>query len=106
MKNKVIYDELIELLKNLGYKIRKENGNFEGGACIIKDEKIIVLNKNTPIELHLSIMSAVAYEYSDKIFIKPKLREFIEKEIQKIDLKPIEIVVKQKEEKNGSKFDP
>ncbi len=93
MKKKVIYDELTELLKDLGYKVRKENGNFEGGACIIKDEKLIVLNKNTPIELHLSIMSAVAYEYSDKFFIKPKLREFIENEAQKIDLKQIEIVV-------------
>ena len=103
MKQKEIYDEMIDLLKSLGYKIRKENGNFEGGACILRDEKIIILNKTLPIELHLSILSNVISEYSDKIFIRPKIREFIEKQIERSNLKPIEIVVKGTGENDGSK---
>lgn len=93
---------MIDLLKSLGYKIRRENGNFEGGACIVRDEKIIILNKTLPIEVHLSILSNVIFEHSDKIFIRPKVREFIEKQVERNNIKPIEIVVKQFGEVGGS----
>ncbi|MGB9770942.1 MAG: hypothetical protein ACPLX7_03070 [Candidatus Kapaibacteriota bacterium] len=80
MKNKQLYDEMVEILQSIGYRVRKDSGSFNGGACFLKDEKIIVLNKILPIEAHLSILANILYEYLDKIYIKPRVREFVEKE--------------------------
>lgn len=80
MKSKELYNEMLEALKSLGFKIRRDNGNFGGGACLFKDEKIIVLNKNLPLENHLSILSSVLYSFLDETYLKPKVREFVEKE--------------------------
>lgn len=93
VKPKELYEEMIEILKSIGYSVRKDNGSFTGGACVLKDEKIIVLNRNLPIETQLSVLSTVLYEYVDKIYIRPRVREFVEKEGKNVIL-PIEIVVK------------
>lgn len=92
MKSKEILTGMVEILKSLGYNVRKDNGTFNGGACILKEEKIIVLNRNLPIETQLSILSNVLYEYIDKIYIQPKIREFVEREGKNLTT-PIEIVV-------------
>lgn len=93
MKGKELFDEMTDLLKALGYRIRKDNGTFNGGACILRDERLIVLNKNLPMEIHLSILANVLFKHKDEIYIKPKVREFIEKEGGTFS-ETIEIIVK------------
>ncbi|MCX7879382.1 MAG: hypothetical protein N2517_01845 [Ignavibacteria bacterium] len=102
MQKKKILEELVELLKSLGFKIRKDSGNFEGGACILFSEKLIVLNKNMPTEIHFKVLANVARDYLNKIYIKPRLREIIEKELETNSLQPIEIYVSKNEENNES----
>ena len=34
-----------ELLKELGFSVRYEKGNFNSGYCILDDKKIIVVNR-------------------------------------------------------------
>jgi hypothetical protein len=92
MKPKALIEEMTEILKSLGYKIRKDNGTFNGGACLFKNEKIIVLNKNMPDEVNLKVLSSVLYEHLDEIYIKPRIREFIEKEGLNIE-KSVEIII-------------
>lgn len=92
MKNKELYLAIVDILKNLGYKIRKDVGSFNGGACYLREEKVIVLNKNYPLEIHLSILASVLYQHQNEIFIKPNVRDFIEKEGKNIS-SPIEIIV-------------
>ena len=50
MKAKSIYKKLSLLADQLNIKIIKGKGNFKGGSCVIKEESIIVINKNKPFE--------------------------------------------------------
>ncbi len=96
MKNKDLYLAIVDILKNLGYKIRKDSGSFNGGACYLREEKVIVLNKSFPLEIHLSILASVLYQHQNEIYIKPNVRDFIEK-IGKNLSSPIELIVKKSE---------
>lgn len=99
MKTKELYNEMLEALKSIGFKILRDNGNFAGGACLLKDEKIIVLNKNLPLENHLSILANVLYSYLDETYLKPKVRDFVEKEGK--FLSPfLEIIIAKDKDKN------
>ena len=53
MSQKKIYNNLLEISKQLNIKIIKGKGNFKGGSCVYKEENIIVLNHNKPLEVRL-----------------------------------------------------
>jgi hypothetical protein len=42
--------KLEQLLKSLEYKVRYDKGNFKTGACIVDQNKIIVVNKFASLE--------------------------------------------------------
>ncbi|MCX7908258.1 MAG: hypothetical protein N2560_01905 [Ignavibacteria bacterium] len=92
MKDKQLFEEMVNILKSLGYKIRKDSGSFGGGACVLQDEKIVVLNRNLPLEVHLSILANVLSNHQSEIFIQPRVRDFIEQERQKVS-PLIEIII-------------
>jgi len=73
--------ELEELTVKLGYKVRYEKGNFRGSYCIIRDSKLIVVNSRNEHERRIAIISKSLKEIGiDDVYIKPGLREIIEKE--------------------------
>jgi len=37
-------------IKELGYSIRYEKGNFLGGECRLKEDKVVIVNKFLPLE--------------------------------------------------------
>lgn len=37
-------------VKELGYSLRYEKGNFLGGECRLREDKVVVVNKFLPIE--------------------------------------------------------
>ena len=77
-KNK-LDNEFEDLAIKLGFRISKGKGDFKGGSCIIKDEKVIVVNKRKPIEQKLKILASCFNEIDlDGIYIVPALRAFIE----------------------------
>ncbi len=41
---------LEKTIKELGYTLRYEKGNFLGGACRIRDDNVVVVNKYLPLE--------------------------------------------------------
>jgi len=43
-------EKLEQLLKEVGFKIRYEKGNFKTGFCLIESSKIIVVNKFSNLE--------------------------------------------------------
>lgn len=43
-------DKLEHLLKDLGYRIRYEKGNFKTGSCVLETSKIVVVNKFSNLE--------------------------------------------------------
>lgn len=77
-----INKELLELAKSLGISIRKEKGNFRSGFCIVNEKEVLVLNKTSTIESLTSVLAICLSRYSDKLYIKPAVRDFIEKEIE------------------------
>lgn len=86
MKLNQICDELMELAKQAGYSVRKENGSFHSGGCLLNEQKIIVINRSTPLESLTRILARTVAAESDKCgFIKPAVREYIDKENAAID---------------------
>lgn len=83
MKQNEIHDELLDAAKRLGIKIRKDSGTFRGGYCILNDERLIILNRYLPLE---TISSQIARGLSNfeinEIYLKPALREYIDKEAE------------------------
>lgn len=73
--------ELEELANKLGFKIRFEKGNFKGGYCILKESKLLVVNSRNDYDRRISIISKSLKEIGiDDVFVKPGLRDIIEKE--------------------------
>ena len=79
MKKDKLYNEFEDLAVKLGMRIIKGKGDFKGGACILKDEKIIVVNKRKPIEQKLKILASCFNKIDLKgVYIMPALRDYIE----------------------------
>lgn len=79
-ENSVLAD-LQELANVIGYNIRYEKCDFEGGNCLLKDQKLILINKKLEPKKKINILSKNIKEIGiDNIYIKPALREVIEEE--------------------------
>jgi hypothetical protein len=78
---KQMLTELEEVAERLGFKVRYEKGNFAGGYCILKESKLLVINSRNEIERRIIILSKSLKEIGiDEIFVKPNVREIIDKE--------------------------
>jgi hypothetical protein len=79
-----VIQELEQVAGQLGILIRYEKGDFEGGYCILKDEKVMVVNKRLHDIRKASVLAQALSEYGiEATFIKPNVREFIEDEVAK-----------------------
>ena len=79
MNKDKLYNEFEDLAVKLGMRIIKGKGDFKGGACILKDEKIIVVNKRKPIEQKLKILADCFSKIDlNGVYIVPALRAYIE----------------------------
>lgn len=72
------------LAANSGIGLRYEKGDFEGGYCVLKDERLIVVNRKLPPARRASILAQGLAEIGiDELYLKPAVREFIEDELAK-----------------------
>ncbi len=86
MKTEKLLLELEDLCEKNGYHIRKERGAFRGDQCIIEGDKLIVVNKNKPIESQAAIMAKVLKQIdTNDTFIKPAVRKHLEELWIKLD---------------------
>jgi hypothetical protein len=84
MKYVQLIGELEELTSQLGLKIRYEKGDFEGGFCVLKEERLLVINKKLPEPRKASVLAQALSQFGlENVFIKPTLREYIEDEAAK-----------------------
>jgi hypothetical protein len=80
-KQELIVSELIEVFKNIGYEVRIEKGSFKGGFCLLREHRLFLLNKNIePIKKITFLARNLAELGIENIFVKPEIREIIEKE--------------------------
>ena len=83
MKKTDILTGLTELANNLGITIRKEKGINTEGICTVNDKRIILLNKNSPIERVIFVIARSLAEVGlEDLYIKPILREVIDSQLQ------------------------
>ena len=76
-----LIQELEQLTQQLGLRIRYEKGDFEGGYCIVRDEKVLVVNKRLHDMRKASVLALALREFGvETVFLKPMVREFIEDE--------------------------
>ena len=74
-----ILEELKQLASQIGAKVRFEGGDFKGGYCVIKKDKIIVINKLSNLQRKVIILATALKELGlDEIYVQPRIRELIE----------------------------
>jgi hypothetical protein len=83
MDEKDILDQLEELAKTLGIKIRyeqlqKEGTFFPGGLCKVKGENILIINSKSGMDdkIETLIKAVISFDLS-RVYMRPALREFL-----------------------------
>jgi hypothetical protein len=81
LKPKALNEEMIELVKASGIKLRKEIGKFRSGYAIANEQEYIIINKVAPVEtMNVLLARSLPERILESGFIKPAVREFIDKE--------------------------
>lgn len=80
------HDQTLKALESLasdsGILVRYEKGDFEGGFCVLKQERIIVINRKIAVQRKASILAAGLAEIGvTEEMLTPELRQFIEDEL-------------------------
>ena len=82
MTHEQILSELEHLASNCGISIRYEKGDFDGGYCVLKAERLIVINKRLATARRASVLAQGLAEVGiDEMYLKPAVREYIEDEL-------------------------
>lgn len=77
------FEEIVQDLKGLasqlGAEVRFEKGDFKGGYCLLRDSKVIVINKMTNYQRKVMILSRALKDLGiEEIYLTPRLREIID----------------------------
>ena len=69
-------EKLQNILKTQGYTIRYERGNFQGGYCMVHEQKTIVINKFHPLEGKINTMIDIIrdLEFDDTLLSEDQLK--------------------------------
>ena len=82
MKHEDLINELQEIARQLGVTVRFEKGDFEGGYCILKTERVMLVNRRLQPARKAVVLALALHEIGlENVFIKPAVREFIEDEV-------------------------
>ena len=81
MKADKLLEELIQLAKTREYDVRREVGTFRGGSCIVKDRRLILINRSMPLEAACVVLARALVKLGvEDEFIKPAVRDIIDRE--------------------------
>jgi hypothetical protein len=81
-RKELLLEELREAVEHLGYRLRFEMGDFQGGACILREQRLILVNKRATIERKLIVIAqAIGAIGIDGVYLKPAVRGYVEDEL-------------------------
>jgi hypothetical protein len=84
MTNEELFEDLKALSVELGIRVRFEQGDFDGGYCLLREERLLVLNRRANLTKKIRTLALGLTEYGlGDIFIRPAVREAIEDEVAK-----------------------
>jgi hypothetical protein len=76
MKTDRFLSELEKIVEELGYSFRREKGNFKGDFCVLEGDKIVMVNKMYPAEVHVGqIVRFLMKQNLEDRYIKPAVRK-------------------------------
>ena len=85
MTHEQILSELEQLASNCCITIRYEKGDFDGGYCVLKAERLIVINKRLALVRRAAVLAQGLAEVGiDEVYLKPVVREYIEDELARV----------------------
>lgn len=91
--------ELEEAAIEVGVQIRYEKGDFDGGYCILRDDKIIIVNKKLSALRKSSVIAQALWEYGiENVYLKPITRTYIEDEVVRMKAQAAKNMVRKKPE--------
>lgn len=65
--NQYNLNKLEAFLKELGWQVRYEKGNFQSGSCIVRDKQMVVINKFVPLEQKVVALVGIILSLEIKI---------------------------------------
>jgi hypothetical protein len=84
MKADEIIEELQDVARQIGVTIRFEKGDFEGGYCVLRDQRLVLINRRLMPSRKASLLALALQNMGlETIFLKPALRQYIEDEVVK-----------------------
>lgn len=87
MKSEKLLSECEKIVEDLGYELRKEKGSFKGDFCVLEGDRIVMLNKMYPPEIHLGqIVRFLMKQNLNEMYIKPKVRKELEDWFERIKM--------------------
>ena len=76
MKTDKLLLELEQLLEQCGYTLRKERGSFRGNDCIVEGDRIVLVNKNKPLESQIGTIARILGEVNlSSTYIQPAVKK-------------------------------
>ncbi|MCY4159965.1 MAG: hypothetical protein OXE92_10980 [Bacteroidetes bacterium] len=83
-KDTAILRAMEGIVKKIGYTVRWERGQFQGGSCTLVGNKLIVLNRHHPTEVHLGILARTLKDVPlDDISMRKGMRKHVESIIRR-----------------------
>lgn len=74
-----LLNDLKSLATQMGAKVRFERGDFKGGYCLMKEDKLIVINKLSNTQRKVMVLAAALKELGiEEVYLPPNIREAIE----------------------------
>lgn len=84
MKAEEIIEELLDVARQIGATVRFEKGDFEGGYCVLRDQRLVLINKRLMPSRKASTLALALQNIGlETVFLKPAIRQFIEDEAVK-----------------------
>jgi hypothetical protein len=82
MKSEELIEELHGLADQLGVTVRYERGDFEGGYCVLREQRLLLINRRLGPSRKASLLAVAMQEIGlDNVYLKPVLRAYIEDEV-------------------------
>ena len=70
-----ILTDLEELTGQLGIQLRYEKGDFDGGYCVMKEQKMLIVNKRLHDARKAAVLAHALSEFGlEAVFVKPAVR--------------------------------
>ncbi|RMF06853.1 MAG: hypothetical protein D6762_08645 [Candidatus Neomarinimicrobiota bacterium] len=71
---------LEDLAARLNIRLVYDRGSFRGGSCVVHEERVIVVNKQRPIEERLRVLARGFSTFDlEGVYMVPVLRSYLER---------------------------